>query len=106
MWKIWLAYNENEDQTWKTLVSIPLTESSDGTLRVDAEKVRAPTEEELEVSAALSLANLGFSIGVRCNEVALVSVYAFKRDESGSDPTVIFRTPQGLHVQVNLSNEA
>ena len=59
-----------------------------------------PSEETLTISAAFTESNLGISFGVSAEGKSLISIYCFKKDIDIADPSVVFKTPNGVDVSI------
>lgn len=73
---------------------------------LDKEKVNLPNNEILDLRAAYTPKGRGLNFVVLCGGTEILNISCFKQNDSGWDPSVVVRTPNGEYVSFMFGNEA
>lgn len=73
-------------------------------LTLNSQEIILSNGEKLEISVSYATINRGINIIVISDNKTLINVGGFKSSETSYDPSVVFLTPQGLHLSLTVGN--
>lgn len=73
-------------------------------LTLNSREITLSNDEKIEVSVSYATINRGINIIVISDNKTLINVGGFKSSETSYDPSIIFLTPQGMHLSLMVGN--
>lgn len=73
-------------------------------LTLNSQEIILPNGEIIAVTASYATTNKSVNIMVISNNQTLINLGAFKSSENSYDPSVVFLTPQKLHLSLVVGN--
>lgn len=108
------SYGNEDSQKWERIGAFPLipykdlypTEEIQGDdgFGLLAEPLHLPNGETMLLSAAFCTENNGISFVIQKGDVTLLNISVFKPRLETFDPSVVFRTPEGLDLSFMFSS--
>ncbi|MBL1208680.1 hypothetical protein [Geminocystis sp. GBBB08] len=111
--KLYVSYGNQVSNQWEKIGEfelnllinqdfIPIIEHE--ILTLNSQEIILSNGEKLQISVSYATINRGINIIVISDNKTLINVGGFKSSETSYDPSVIFLTPQGLHLSLMVGN--
>ncbi len=96
--KLHVSVGNVQTNEWENAATVPLQGQDNFLYSLQDYELVLSNGERLVITVAITKENRGVAIAVRNARTTLLHLTAFRNDLSGYDPSVMFYTPQGLHV--------
>ena len=101
----YISFRDENTKDWHSAIARELTQATEqalDVLTVRGARVMMPNGEVIAVSATYVPATHSISVHAALERMELIGVSAFKTQEAGFDPSIVFRTPLGMYISIML----
>lgn len=108
-----VSYGNEESGNWEGVAVVPLIPykelypnekiQRDDSFGLNKEPIALPNGESISIGVAFWTANNSISFVIEKDEITLLNLGAFKPNLEAFDPSVVFRTPNGLDLSFMFS---